>query len=214
MAAKRQLTERQAQIVEAALRIIATEGSRRFTAQTLAQEVGLTGGALYRHFAGMDAVVGAVVERVGELLFEGFPPQDPDPIERLRLFFLRRARTIHGNPLVSRLLLSDHLAQAGGSTQAKRLGEFKKRSQAFVAECLTEARRRGALAPEVSPRAGTVVFLGSVLALSHAAPAVPSPEEAEPLFEEVWACLEHTLRAPGLAGAAGKPARPSRGPKP
>jgi AcrR family transcriptional regulator len=214
MAGKKQLSERQSQIVQAALRIIATEGSRRFTAQTLAQEVGLTGGALYRHFPSMDAVVGAVVERVGELLFEGFPPQAADPIERLRLFFLRRARTIHGNPLVSRLLLSDHLAQAGGATQAKRLGEFKKRSQTFVAECLIEARRRGALAPDVSPRAGTVVFLGSVLALSHATPRVASPEEAEPLFEEVWACLERTLRGPVVARTADRPARPNRGPKP
>ena len=198
---KKQLSERQAQIVDAALRIIATKGSRRFTAQLVAKEVGLTSGALYRHFAAMDEVVDAIVDRVGEVLFEGFPPEAADPIERLRLFFHRRARTILGNPHVSRLLLSDHLAQAGGSAQTKRLGEFKRRSRAFVVECLEEASARGALVDGMSPEAGAVVVLGSVLALSHVAPRVVNGGGGERLIDEVWSGIERMLRRSLADGA-------------
>jgi AcrR family transcriptional regulator len=188
------LSERQSQIAEAALRIIATKGSRRFTVDLLAKEVGLTGGALYRHFASMDEVVDAVVDRIGEILFEGFPPEAADPIERLKLFFHRRARTILGNPHISRLLLSDHLAQASGAAQAKRLDEFKRRSQAFVVQCLRDASAEGTLAAGVSPDAGAIVVIGSVLALSHSAARVANDTESEHLLEEVWSGIERMLR--------------------
>ena len=207
----KQLTERQAQIVDAALRIIATKGSRRFTTALLAKEVGLTGGALYRHFAGMDEVVDAIVDHVGQVLFDGFPPEAGDPVERLRLFFYHRARTILGNPHISRLLLSDHLAQAGGSAQSKRLDEFKRRSQEFVMRCLREAGKADMLVEGMSPEAGAVVVLGSILALSHAAPRVANGSDSERLFDEVWAGIERMLRRP--AGPAKPIARPARAPR-
>jgi AcrR family transcriptional regulator len=190
----RPLSERQSQIVDAAVRIIATRGSRRFTTALLAAEVGLTGGALYRHFAGMSEIVDAVVERVGEVLFEAFPPEASDALERLRLFFYRRARNVIRNPDISRLLLSDHLAQAGGAAQARRLDEFKRRSQSFVVTCLEEARAAGTCADEMSPEAAAVVVLGSILALSHAAPRVHTGGESERLFDEVWTGIERMLR--------------------
>ena len=104
------MSERQAQIVDVAMRIIATKGARRFTAQLLATEIGVTAGAVYRHFESMEAIVDAVVERIGAILFEGFPPEAPDPIDRLGLFFRCRTRTILANPHLSRMLLSDHLS--------------------------------------------------------------------------------------------------------
>jgi AcrR family transcriptional regulator len=204
----RRLTTRQAQIVDAALRIIAAKGSRRFTAQLLAEEVGLTGGALYRHFGSMHAVVDAIVDRVGESLFDGFPPDGADPIERLRLFFCRRVRTIRDHPDISRLLLSDHLAQAGSRAQSKRLDEFKRRSRAFVLRCLEEASADGLLADAVSPAAGSVVVLGSVLALSHANTRVASGPEVERLSDEVWWAIERMLRR--TAAPAKRPARSAR----
>jgi len=178
------------------LQIIATRGSRRFTAQLLAAEVGLTGGAIYRHFKSMDAIVNAVVDRVGSILFEGFPPQSPDPIERLKAFFYSRARTVLGNPCISRLLLSDHLAQAGDLAQSKRLDEFKRRSQTFVSECLSEARDSGLLADGMSPRAGAIIVLGSILAISHADARIADGAQPERLFDDVWFAIERMLRRP------------------
>jgi AcrR family transcriptional regulator len=187
---------RRAQIVDAAMRIIATKGARRFTAQLLASEIGVTAGAIYRHFDSMDAIVDAVVQRMGALLFEGFPPEASDPIERLGLFFRRRTQTILANPHISRLLLSDHLAQAAGSAQAGRLEEFKQRSQTFVLGCLREARRDGALSGPVSPEAGAIIVLGSILRLSHASARITGGAKIERLSDEVWSAIGRALRTP------------------
>jgi AcrR family transcriptional regulator len=41
---RKTMSDRQAQIVDVAMRIIATQGVRRFTAQLLATEIGITAG--------------------------------------------------------------------------------------------------------------------------------------------------------------------------
>jgi AcrR family transcriptional regulator len=187
------LSRRQVQIVNAALRIIATKGSRRFTAQLLATEIGVTAGAIYRHFKSMDAVVDAVVNRMGAVLFAGFPPQAADPIERLKVFFHRRARAIVANPNVSRLLLSDHLAQAAGVAQAKRIKAFKRRSHTFVVECLREAEGLGRLAEGLSAEAGAIVVIGSILALAHSNVRREDEAEVARLCDEVWCGIERML---------------------
>ena len=203
----RAMSARQAQIVDEAMRIIATQGARRFTAQRLATEIGVTAGGLYRHFAGMEAVVDAVVERMGAILCADFPPDVPDPLARLRIFFHNRTRTILAHPHISRLLLSDHLSQAAGPAQARRLEEFKQRSRAFVVGCLREAEQGGALPGAISPEAGAVIVLGSILSLSHASARVASPARIRGLSDEVWAAIERALEAPGPSGEPAKPRR-------
>ncbi|MBN1944868.1 MAG: TetR family transcriptional regulator [Bradymonadales bacterium] len=45
-----EMSDRQNQIVDTATQLLATEGARRFTVARLAVEIGVTGGAIYRHF--------------------------------------------------------------------------------------------------------------------------------------------------------------------
>lgn len=191
---------RQPQIVETATRIIATRGPRRFTAQLLASEIGVTPGALFRHFKSMDAIVDAVVDQVEAALAADYPPPMEDPLARLHGFFQRRVRTITSSPHLSRLLLSDHLAQAGGRRPARRVQAFKARSQAFVLGCLREAERRGELKGEAGPEAGAVLVIGAVFALAHASTRVLGGPRVERLSARVWATIETAL-----VGRRGRP---------
>lgn len=184
---------RRAQIVGAAMRIIATRGVRKFTAQQLASEIGVTPGAIFRHFKTMDAIVDAVVDRMEAVLAADFPPRLPDPLERLHVFFERRVQTILANPDASRMLLSDHLAQAGGRGRASRVEEFKARSQAFVLACLREAARRGLLRDKAEPEAGAVLVIGAIFALAHASTRVLGKRRVERLSARVWATIEIAL---------------------
>ena len=179
---------RQVQIVDAAMRIIASKGPRKFTAELLGARVGITAGAIFRHFKNMDAIIEAIVGRIEEILFEGFPPEAADPIERLGIFFQHRVRTIVTHPHVSRILLSDHLAQA------RRLEEFKRRSRDYVFKCLREASESGLLRGEAGPEEGTVLVLGVIFALAHSITRVPDPRKVEHLASRVWRIIESTLR--------------------
>jgi AcrR family transcriptional regulator len=55
---------RQTELVDAALQIIATQGIAALSTRSLATAVGLSSGAIFRHFASLAALLDAVVARV------------------------------------------------------------------------------------------------------------------------------------------------------
>jgi AcrR family transcriptional regulator len=209
---------RRREIAEAALRLIASQGLRRFTSAALADEVGVTDGALFRHFASKEAIVLAAIDRVEELLFEGFPPRDEEPIARLGAFFLRRVEVIRERPGISRLVISDELSHAAPPEGVARVAELKRRSLAFVRACLVEAERQGALAPGLRAGDAAVVVLGAILALGHgAATSVGAAPVDRAAARRVWGALEIFLRGatPPRAEDAGRrpPRAPGRSPR-
>ena len=194
MSVRRPGVDRKREIADAALQVIAREGLGRFTASSLAGQVGLTNGALFRHFASMDAIVLAAIDRAEEVLFAGFPPNDEDPIDRLGAFFCLRISAIRRHPDVMRAVYSNELAQAAGQPGAARVREFKKRSVKFVRACLEEAARRELLTAHGTPKELAVLVLGAIMALALLPEAGASSAKG-PAPEEVWAALERMLRA-------------------
>jgi AcrR family transcriptional regulator len=195
--------DRRREIADAALRVIAGQGVGRFTALAIAREVGVNDAALFRHFPTKEAIVLAAIDRVGELLFEEFPPQDADPIRRLGTFFRQRVAVIRGRPGIARLFASEELAHAAPAAGAERLAEFRARSTDFVRACIAEALRSGALAKGLRVEEASLVVLGALLALAHSR-AVP-PGDVADLPERVWSTLETFLR-----GAAPRPRSAAR----
>ncbi len=185
---------RRTEIADAALRVIAAHGARHFTARALAHEVGITDGAVFRHFATMEEVVAAAVERIETALFSAPLPTQADPIERLGVFFRARVDALVAHPHLARLLFSDSLAQLGGPEPARRVEEFKRRTRRFIVTCLEEARRQGRLADGMAPREGAVLVQGAVFALGHGAGGEGSTEQTT---KAVWKALERMLRGAG-----------------
>ncbi len=191
---------RRREIADAALKIIADQGLGRFTAMAIARETGLSDGALFRHFATKEDIVLAAIDRVEEILFEGFPPAGKDPVERLGAFFLRRVAVIAENPGVARLVVSEDLARAAPPAGVKRVMAFRQRSSSFIAECLEEAASRRLLGPGVRLAEARVVVFGALMALAHA-PNLAAAAAPERLARGVWETLEQWLRR-GVAPAA------------
>ncbi|HET7755041.1 MAG TPA: TetR/AcrR family transcriptional regulator [Anaeromyxobacteraceae bacterium] len=188
--------DRRREIADAALRLVSAHGLGRFTTAALAAEVGVTDGALFRHFDTKEDIVLAAIDRVEEVLFAGFPPEAADPLERLGLFFRSRVDVIRDRPGISRVLVSDELAHAAPAEGVARVLGFRRRSEAFVRSCLAEAARDGVLAPGIHVDTALVLVLGAILALAHVPPAgrARAPAAASP--ERVWTTLETFLRGP------------------
>lgn len=200
---KRQPTAaRQSQIVDVALHILAHKGARQLTAQLLANAIGITAGAIFRHFATMDEVLDAVVDRMETALFADFPPEAPTPFERLRLFFERRALTVATNPDIARVLLTDHLAHAGDTTRAARIMSFKRRSQGFVMTCLEQAKAQQQICADIGVDEAAVLIMGAIMALSQGGPHGPGGSsdsksaEVTAFAERVWMTIERALQTP------------------
>jgi AcrR family transcriptional regulator len=190
----RQPTEvRRRQIAEAALEIISRDGLGRFTTAAIAAEIGVSEGALFRHFGSKTEIVTAAVEVIEELLGEISIGNDDDPIAQLGAFFRARVDLMRRRPGIFRILFSDQLAQAASAEAVARLHRLQQRSLQFVRGCLEKAAKRNLLKPGLRVPELFVVVHGTAMALAFAsARQPPGGPAAKP--DQVWRTLESMLR--------------------
>lgn len=162
--------ERRREIVDAALRIIATRGVGQLTVNALASELGITGGALYRHFPSIEAILDAVAENAAERLDASLPPDSLDPLAWLERFVSSRAETVAGNVGLARLVLSEQVAMAMPEPAVKRLQGAVERTKLAVERTLRRGQASGEIRHDLPAKQLVPVVLGTVqmLALSRA----------------------------------------------
>ncbi len=156
---------RRREIAEAALRVIGEHGATSVTAASLAREVGLTSGALFRHFTTVDDILSAAVDAAIEAVDGTFPPVDRPPIERLRTLVLARIELIGGTPGLSWLLLSDQVYLCVPEAAVTRLRALVQRSREYLLTALRVAVAQGALRGDVDPEILLPIITGTVHSL-------------------------------------------------
>ncbi len=196
MAERKTADSRRREIADAALRVIAEQGLGRFTALAIAREVGVSDAALFRHFQTKEEIVLAAIDRLEEILFDGFPVTGREPLERLGNFFRQRVAVIEENPGVARLVASDVLAQAAPAAGVARVAEFRRRSVRFIRTCLDEASRGGLLAEGIEPAEAAVLVIGAILALTQARGLTVRSGQGGALAARTWRALDRLLRRP------------------
>lgn len=163
MPTKRLSTElRQAELVDAALHIVATRGIAALSTRSLAEHVGLTSGALFRHFGSLDALLDAVVARVEGVLEATYPPAELPARERLVRFVEARSDAVGGRVGVLRLVLSDQFRLALPRRGSARLAACVEATRAFLVGALREGQADGTIRDDVEPEALALVVMGAI----------------------------------------------------
>jgi TetR/AcrR family transcriptional regulator len=175
---RRPTEERRAELVDAALHIIATRGITALSTRTLAGHVGLTSGALFRHFPTLDALLVGVVDRVEAVLDATYPPAGLPPVERLDRFVEARSTAVGERLGILRLLQSEQFRLALPADGSDRLARCVGRTRRFLGECLREGQATGVFRSDLPAEALTMIVVGTVQALAQAggppASGVPS----------------------------------------
>lgn len=141
---------RHMQIVDAALRLIAERGVAALTVNTLAAELGLTGGALYRHFASTEDILEAVAQHVVVLVQTTFPEDTLPALAWLDEFVRRRTHVLAGHKGLVSLLLCEQLAQALPDKAARRLRSLIRRTFQALCATLLRGQHDGSIRNDVS----------------------------------------------------------------
>jgi AcrR family transcriptional regulator len=134
---------RQAQITEAALHLIGQNGIAALTMATLAAEVGVTTGALFRHFPSREAILEAVAARVADMTAGSLPGDTLPPLERLTSLAMGRAAIVASRPELVAMLFSEQVMLALPPTAVERLQDIAVATGTFVATTLQEAQAAG-----------------------------------------------------------------------
>lgn len=106
---------RQAQIAEAALKIIARNGLKGFTISTIARKVGVASGNIYRHFKDKNAVMSAIVSEIERnlktIVLESCHENDT-AIECLESIFFKHIEFLRKHKGIPRVIFSDEMYSA------------------------------------------------------------------------------------------------------
>jgi AcrR family transcriptional regulator len=186
--------ERRTEIADAALRIIATRGISALTVAALAHELGLTGGALYRHFESTDEILVAVAARAVELVDATLPAADLPPLDWLERFIESRSKTVGGHPGLVRLLVSDQVAMALPPAAAEHVQGAVRRTSTAIEHAMRRGQELGDVRDDVDARDLVPIVAGTVqlIALAHAG----SHQSGVVLPSRAWATLRTLLARP------------------
>lgn len=162
---------RRAATVETVIGLAAATNPADITTAQIAAQMGVTQGALFRHFADKQAIWAAVMDWTATTLLARFDAvTGVTPIERLRAMFATHIDFVVTHPGVPRILFGE--LQRDGDAQGKMcvralMAAYRER----VTNLLTEAKARSLVAESVDISAASTMFLGMVQGLAMQAMA-------------------------------------------
>lgn len=157
-------SERKREIVAALVELAREHGPEAITTQAIADRVGLTHGALFRHFPDKHAMWSAVLDwvqaRLEAMLDDVFRAQGT-PVATLERLFIAHVGFVTGFPGVPRILLHELQRSADSEFHARvrsMVGTYRGRLVRLIAE----AKHAGELPASLDEKAAATLFLGTV----------------------------------------------------
>ena len=159
--------ERRAATVEAVVDLAAEQNPSDITTTAIADRMGLTQGALFRHFPNKDAILEATMTWVGERLLvrvDKAAEGAKSPAAALEAMFMAHIDFVAKHPGVPRMLFGE--LQRSGETLAKRMVQTLIRQYEQRLRRLMEAGKvQGELDADLNVDAAAVLFIGTIQGL-------------------------------------------------
>ena len=159
--------QRQASLVQAAVRLAAEHSPAQVTTADLAEAVGISQGAVFRHFASKEdlwlaALDWASARLLGEL--DAAAAAAPHPLAALQAVFQAHVAFVVRHPGVPRLIFQE-LQHAADTPLKARVRGLMQGYRGLLMGLLVQAREKQQLRPDADLEAAAVLFIGSVQGL-------------------------------------------------
>ncbi len=158
------LTQRQLDIIDSAIELIADSGIQNLTIKNLAKRVGVTEGALYRHFGSKREILLAILEVFGHSnaeVFERIRQQEASPLRQLERVFLDHFRQFESKPALAAVIFSEEIFQ-NDSVLADTMIQVVQKSLDEVEKIVEAGQKTGEIRADVPGEQLALVLLGSL----------------------------------------------------
>jgi len=216
----KQSTEvRQAGLVEAALRLAAQRSPADITTTDLAQAVGITQGAVFRHFASKEAIWLAALAWVSDVLMQRLhaaagldaKPTDapgsttpPDALAALQAVFLAHVDFVVAHPSVPRVIFQE-LQQPQDTPLKASVRQLMQQYRALLMRLLIRAKEDNLIAPSADLTGASVLFIGSIQGLVMQSLISGDGSAMRQQAPAVFALVQRGLQATATPTTQGKP---------
>lgn len=159
--------ERRETTVEAVVELAGRQNPSEITTYAIAAHMGLSQGALFRHFPTKEAIWQAVMEWVSDRLLaqvDAIIRSTPNPLEALEAMFMKHVEFAVNHPGVTRILFGE--LQKADTTPAKEAAQLMlRRYSERIGSCLEKGKAQGLLAPTTDTAAAITLFIGTIQGL-------------------------------------------------
>lgn len=159
--------ERREEIIRVTLMLAAKQGVDDVTTQDMAQAMGVTQGAVFRHFPNKDAIWLAVMQWVRDRMMAVLTraaAQGRDPLDALQHMFYAHIAFIAGHPAIPRVLTSEHLH--GRNVVLRQLvTEIMLGYEAKIAGLLQDGQAQQQVRPDIDTQAAATLYIGMIQGL-------------------------------------------------
>ncbi len=159
--------ERRAVTVEAVVKLAAEQNPSEITTTAIAQHMGVTQGALFKHFPTKDAILQAVMTWVAERLLsrvDKAAQSAASPIAALEAIFMTHIDFVAEHPGVPRMMFGE--LQRAAETAPKRMVQTLIRHYGERLHRLIEAgKAQGELDAALDTEAAATLFIGTIQGL-------------------------------------------------
>ena len=159
--------ERRAVTVETVVELAAEQNPSEITTAAIATRMGLTQGALFRHFPTKDAIWRAVMDWVAERLMarvDRAARSAASPLGALEAIFMAHVAFIAEHPGVPRMMFGE-LQRPGDSATRRMVQALLERYRDRLRALIEQGRASGELDPEVDPDQAALLFVGTIQGL-------------------------------------------------
>lgn len=187
--------ERQAEIVTAALRLARDTSPALITTTDIASAVGLTQGAVFKHFPTKDAIWVAALQWVrGELMqsLRAAAAEAPTPLDGLSAMFRAHVDFVVAQPGVPRLIFNE-LQQPADSATKQEVRAMLQGYRKLLLDTLEEAVAQGQVVADLDREAAATTFVGLIQGLVMQAMLVGRPAAMRPQADRVFALYLRSL---------------------
>lgn len=159
--------ERRAVTVAAVIELAAEQNPSEITTAAIAKRMGLTQGALFRHFPSKDAIWEAVMVWVTKRVLAWVDKASQtaeSPLAALEAVFMTHIDFVVQHPGVPRLLFGE--LQRAGDTPAKQMARtLITRYAELLSALIDKGKAQGELTAEVDTAAAATLFIGVIQGL-------------------------------------------------
>lgn len=194
-AKKTDTVQRKRQIVNAAMDLIGAEGIHGLSISGVAARVGIVPSAVYRHFAGKEDVLDAVLALLRKKLLDNVDAvrqETLDPIERLQLLLTRHLKMLSQNPALPYVIFSDTM-YAGYPERKRHVHAMISAYLEEIAEIMREGQREGKIQSDIDLSSAALLFLGMILPAGMFVKLSPHPINLMNHARNVWPVFERGL---------------------
>ncbi len=157
------MTERQAEIIEKSINLIATKGIQGLTIKNLSKEIGISEAAIYRHFKSKTDILLAILENFEDtsaFMHNSLDKIDEDTFKKISLIFTNIIEIFSKEPSHISVIFSEEIFKNEAVLKSK-IAQIMYQKEKIIEQLLEEGQRKGEVRRDIDNKILALIVMGT-----------------------------------------------------